>query len=242
VPASPWLLVTVLALLGLSVLAFALGALDLLGSVASFFLGLLIATLGELTWIFLMVAFTGMSFVATRVGYARKRARAAAEPEEGKRGVRNVMGNGAAAGLVVLVGQMPGVPPVAVHLAFAAAVAAVTADTLASELGALASRARMILPPFAPAQVGRDGAVSLAGHLAAAGGALAIALLAVPFVGVPIHLAWIPAVAGFLGCQLDSLLGATLEGPGQLTKQDVNFLASAAPAAAVMAAIAVLAG
>ena len=240
--ASPWLLVTVLALLGLAILAFALRALDFLGSVASFFLGLLIATLGELQWIFLMVAFTGMSFVATRIGYQRKRERAVAEPQEGQRGVRNVMGNGAAAGLVVLVGQLPGIPPIAVHLAFASAVAAVTADTLASELGSLASRARMVLPPFRPAQVGQDGAVSLPGHLAAAAGAIAIALLGVAFVGIPPALAWVPALAGFLGCQLDSLLGATMEGPGQLTKQDVNFLASAAPAAAVMAAISILAG
>ena len=55
--------------------------------------------------------------------------------------------------------------------------------------------------------------------------------------GVPTELAWIPALGGFLGCQLDSLLGATLEGDtdraGPLTKEDVNFLASLSPAVAV---------
>ncbi|MCA1812010.1 MAG: DUF92 domain-containing protein [Halobacteriales archaeon] len=229
-----WLLVTLLALLGLAMLGYAVGALDLLGSVASFFLGLLIALLGGLSWLFLMVAFTGLGVAATRLGYARKKARRLAEGEAGERGVANVMGNGAAAGIAVLANQIPQVPHLAVQLAFATAVAAVTADTLASEVGSLANRVRSILPPFRPMAVGSNGGVSLAGHLSALAGAAAIAALAVPLVEVPWRWAWAPLVGGFLGCQLDSVLGATLERdtgrPGPLTKQDVNFLAGAVPA------------
>lgn len=246
-----WLLVSVLALAGLSLLAFALGVLDLLGSVASFFLGLLIALLGDLAWLALMVLFTGLSFAATRLGYGRKKALGLAEGEHGERGVGNVMGNGAAAGLAVLAVQIPGVPLDAVRLAYATAVAAVTADTLASEIGALSARARLILPPFAAAQRGTNGAVSWAGQAAALAGACAIAAAAVAFVGLPAAWAGFVALGGFLGCQLDSLLGATLEhDPAQaaaqerrrrLTKQDVNFLASAVPAAVALAVAALLA-
>jgi uncharacterized protein (TIGR00297 family) len=227
-----------LALLGLSMLGYALGALDLLGSVASFFLGLLIALLGGLDWLFLMVAFTGLGVLATRFGYARKKERRVAEGEAGERGVPNVMGNGAAAGLAVLAGQIAVVPHLAVQLAYATAVAAVTADTLASEVGSLAGRVRSILPPFRSMQPGSNGGVSLRGHLSALAGAALIAGLAVLLVGVPARWAWVPLVGGFLGCQLDSLLGATLERDGEhagpLTKQDVNFLASAVPALAVL--------
>jgi uncharacterized protein (TIGR00297 family) len=233
-----WLLVTLLALLGLSLLGYALGALDLLGSVASFFLGLLIALLGGLTWLFLMVAFTGLGVAATRLGYATKKERRLAEGEAGERGVANVMGNGAAAGLVVLARQVPPVPLLAVQLAFATAVAAVTADTLASEIGSLARRVRSILPPFRAMPVGSNGAVSLPGHVSALAGAAVIAALAVPLVQLPLAWAWVPLVGGFLGCQLDSVLGATLERDagraGPLTKQDVNFLASALPALLIL--------
>lgn len=233
-----WLLVILLALLGLAMLGYALGALDLLGSVASFFLGLLIALLAGLGWLFLMVAFTGLGVLVTRLGYARKKERRLAEGEAGERGVPNVMGNGAAAGLVVLSGQIAVVPHLAVQLAYATAVAAVTADTMASEIGSLASRVRSILPPFAPRPVGSNGAVSLRGHASALLGAGLIAALSVPLVGVPVRWAWVPLVAGFLGCQLDSVLGATLERDadrrGPLTKQDVNFLASAVPALLVL--------
>lgn len=233
-----WLLVTLLALLGLSMLGYAVGALDLLGSVASFFLGLLIALLGGLDWLFLMVAFTGLGVLATRLGYATKKERRVAEGEEGRRGVPNVMGNGAAAGLAVLASQVEPVPHLAVQLAYATAVAAVTADTLASEIGSLARRVRSILPPFRPLAVGSNGGVSLAGHASALVGAATIAALAVPLVGIPLRWAWVPLAGGFLGCQLDSVLGATLErDPGRagpLTKQDVNFLASAVPAFAIL--------
>ncbi|HEX2066392.1 MAG TPA: DUF92 domain-containing protein, partial [Candidatus Thermoplasmatota archaeon] len=209
--ASPWLLVTLLALLGLALLGYAVGALDLLGSVASFFLGLLVALVGGLPWLFLLVAFTGLGVAATRLGYAAKKARRVAEGDDGERGVANVMGNGAAAGLAVLANLVPAVPHLAVQLAFATAVAAATADTLASEVGGLARRVRSILPPFHPLPAGSNGGVSLAGHASALVGAAAIAALSVPLTGVPAHWAWVPLVGGFLGCQLDSLLGATLE-------------------------------
>jgi uncharacterized membrane protein len=57
-------------------------------------------------------------------------------------------------------------------------------------------------------------------------------------------LAWVPAMGGFLGCQLDSVLGATLERDatraGPLSKQDVNFLAGAVPAGLVLAVAALV--
>lgn len=237
-----WLLVSILALAGLSLLSYAIGALDLLGAAASFFLGLLIALLGGLSWVFLMVLFTGLGVVSTRIGYAKKKRLHLAEGDAGERGVKNVMGNGAAAGLAVIAVQLsPIVPHLAVQLSFATAVAAVAADTMASELGSLAGKARSILPPFAPAQPGENGAVSLAGHLAALLGAGLIAFASIWFVGVPVHLVWVPLVAGFIGCQIDSVLGATLERnqrrPARpFGKQDVNFLASAIPAFVVLMA------
>lgn len=236
-----WLLVILLSLGGLSVLAYALRALDLLGAVASFFLGLEVALLGGVRWLALMTLFPVLGVLATRIGNRAKQEMKVAEAQEGERGVGNVLGNGLAAALVALSLLLdPVVPGRAAALAFATAVAAVTADTLASEVGVLARRARSILPPFAAAPVGANGAVSLLGQAAAAFGCLAVAVAAVPLLDIGWALAWVPALAGFAGCQVDSLLGATLEGDqvrqGPLTKQDVNFLAGAIPAFVVLVA------
>jgi uncharacterized protein (TIGR00297 family) len=232
-----WLLVILLSLAGLSILSYALRALDLLGAVASFFLGLEVALLGGVRWLALMTLFPVLGVVATRIGHRRKKAMRVAEPGEGERGVGNVLGNGLAAALVALALLLDPVPRAAAAIAFTTAVAAVTADTLASEIGVLAARARSILPPFARAPVGDNGAVSLLGQASALVGAVAIGAGAI----LLLHLGWaaaaVAAAAGFIGCQIDSVLGATLEGndgKGRLTKQDVNFLAGAIPAFLVL--------
>ena len=233
-----WLLVILLSLAGLSVLSYALRALDLLGAVASFFLGLEVALLGGVRWLALMTLFPVLGVLATRVGRRTKKARALEEEREGERGVGNVLGNGLAGALVALALLLEPVPRAAAELAFATAVAAVTADTLASELGVLAKGARRILPPFPRQPVGANGAVSWLGQVAAALGALAIAGAAMPLLGLGWGAAAVAAGAGWLGCQLDSVLGATLERevdrPGPLSKQDVNFLAGAVPAFVVL--------
>lgn len=244
VPDALWLLVIALALGGLALVAYALRALDAPGAAGSFCLGFVVAWLGGLGWLLLLVTFTGLGFVATRTGRRRKEARQVAEANEGERGVRNVLANGLAAGLAAVALHVEGLSRAAAALAFATAVAAVTADTMASELGILARRARRIVPPFPEVRPGENGGVSWPGQAAAFGGALLIALLAVPLTPVPWSLAWVPMLGGFAGCQLDSLLGATLERDvaqdRPLDKQDVNFIASAVPALVVLVVAALL--
>lgn len=236
---DPLLPVITLGLVGLSILSYAMRALDLLGAVASFFLGLEVALLGGVSWLLLMTVFPVVGVVVTRVGYRRKAERRVAEAGGGERGVANVLGNGLGPGLAALALLFqPFVPPTAAALAFATALAAVTADTVASEIGVLQPRARSVLPPFRRVPAGGNGAVSLLGQAAALAGAGLIAWASSPLLGLSWRLAWVPAVAGFLGCQVDSLLGATLERDedrrGPLSKQDVNFIASAVPAFVVL--------
>ena len=241
-----WFVVILLGLTGLSVLAYAVRALDLLGAVASFFLGLEVALLGDLPWLAVMTMFPVLGVLATRIGYRRKHEKRVAEAQDGERGVGNVLGNGLAPALAALAMLAPDriVPEAAAALAFATALAAVTADTLASELGVLAHRARLVLPPFRAVPVGTNGAVSWGGQGAALVASGLLAAGATFFLDLPLAWAWVPAAGGFLGCQLDSVLGATLERepgrPGPLSKQGVNFLASAVPAAIVLAAASLL--
>src|ERR1051326_4039296 len=152
---DPWLAVIMLALTGLAVLSYALRARDLLGAVASFFLGLEVALLGGIAWLALMTVFPVIGVVATRIGYRRKAERRVAEAAGGERGVANVLGNGLAPGLAALALLLkPFIPPGAAALAFATALAAATADTLASETGVLSRTARLVVPPFSAAPVG----------------------------------------------------------------------------------------
>ncbi|MHB8633926.1 MAG: DUF92 domain-containing protein [Thermoplasmatota archaeon] len=235
--AGPWLLVLALALVGLALLAYSLRALNAAGSLAAVVVGLGVAWGAGLEALLLLVCFSALGVLATRVGSSTKRRRLVEEAGAGERGVANVLGNGLAPLAAALL--VPWFPAWALglKLAFATAIAAVTADTLASEIGVLSLKARTIVPPFARRKAGQNGAVSLLGQGAALAGSCAIAGLAVPFLGLPLAWAWVPALFGFLGCQLDSVLGATLERdegrPGPLGKQQVNFLCGAVPALVV---------
>lgn len=235
-----WYVALVLGLGGMALFAWSIKALDGPGAMAAFGMGLVIVLQTDVGWLVLLVSFTAISVVATKIGQGTKEARKAAESRGGERGVRNVLANGLAAMFMVLF--LPWAGETAVALAFATAVAAVTADTMASEIGALSSKARRIVPPFELLRVGQNGGVSWLGQVASLLGAAVIGGLAIPLLGVSVELAWIPVLAGFLGCQMDSILGATLERDAEhdrpLTKEDVNFLASITPAVAVLVAVA----
>lgn len=227
-----WSVVMLLALVGCCLLAYSLRILDARGSTAAFVLGGAILWFGGLAWFSLMVVFTGLAFMATRFGRRRKMAHGTAEEREGERGAPNVLANGAAPAIAAA--SMVVFDPAAAALAYVVAVCAITADTLASEIGGMAARARCILPPFAHLSPGTNGAVSWLGQGAALLGPAVVASFAVWAMEITWLAAGIAVAAGFVGSQIDSILGATLEQDAnhpdrRLGKGDVNFIASTIP-------------
>ncbi len=235
--------ITILALTGLALLAWSIKALDAIGAVTAWIIGFWIVLAADITWLVVMAMFSIIGATATFYGRHQKKERGLAEDRDGERSWQNVLANGGAGALAALAFTALGDHPAAA-LAFVTATAAVTADTMASEIGCLSLRSRRITPPFPLEHPGTNGAVSLRGQLAAVAGAAAIAIIAGLLGVIPMQHAWIPTLAGFLGCQLDSILGATLEKDAirnrPLSKEDVNFLASAVPALLVLVATALL--
>lgn len=234
-----WAVVMALALIGCCLLAYSLRILDGRGSLAAFVLGAAILGSGGLRWFLLMVVFTGIAFVATRFGRRRKEAQGTAEARDGERGAPNVLANGGAPALAAAAFWF--MDPNAATIAYVVAVAAIMSDTLASEIGGMSQRARRILPPFHSQAPGTNGAVSWIGQLAAFLGPVAIAAAAVPLLEISWTAAAVAVVAGFMGSQLDSILGATLERDASqpdrpFGKGDVNFIASFVPMVLVLVA------
>jgi len=127
---------------------------------------------------------------------------------------------------------------------FLTAVAAAASDTLASELGVLSPKAYLITT-FRRVQPGTNGGVSAAGtwwaffaafYSSVVGGLVfwytgSLAPTTVTLV--------VPMVFGLVGCQIDSVLGATLETKGYLTKLTNNLTSIAL--ATILAAVVLLA-
>ena len=212
--------------------------LDLSGMLAAMVVGLTVSLFGHWTWLIILVIFLFVASIATKWRFEEKRALSIHESNEGARGWRNVMANGAAASLVAILGWLG--EGDWYFLAVACSVSVALSDTLASEIGSLDPRTRSIItleavPP------GTNGGMSPTGTMAALLGALIIAastVLLAPVYDESMATASIfvtVTIVGWLGCQIDSILGELLENRGYIGKHTVNFLATLSGAA--MAAI-----
>lgn len=223
VPAN--LLLTVSITVVLLVLGRRAKVLNPSGMVAAVALAAVVGGLGHWTWLLLLLAFLGTSHWATKWRFEEKKARGMSESSDGSRGWKNVVANGGWPGLIVLMAFFYDAHTAGLWV-FAAAVAVATSDTWASEFGCLDDRVRMITT-LRRCEPGLNGGVSPHGQFFAALGAATIALLTLIVAAAtggsttglgPLYV----LLAGFLGCQLDSVLGAVLENRGWMTKGTVN--------------------
>ena len=224
------LLITSILIVGLIAASLRANILDKQGIIAAALLGLFVGFLGHWTWLLLLLCFLLSSHIATKWRFEEKTERGLNESTDGHRGWINVAANGGMPALVALLTFLVNDWESGLWM-FAAAVAVATSDTWASEIGCLDHRVRMITT-LKPCEAGVNGGFSPNGQLAAAAGGLLIgasALVAslVMFsttISDQIVIAGIVAGLGFLGCQIDSILGAVLENRGVLTKGSVNAL------------------
>ena len=218
----------------LAVAAVPLHVLTWKGSATAFLFGVFFLLVGGYPYLLLMVLFVALGGIATRYRLAEKRWRKVAEGIEGERRAGNVLAHTIPGAAILLVALLPVWNPDATFVAFVytAALAFGAADTYASEIGVLSPRPVNILgggevPP------GTDGGITLLGEVAAFAGGFFLVLLGGIgfqfFEGVPglKFLSWVllATLAGWVGCQLDSVLGATLERHDILGKNGVNMLA-----------------
>ena len=222
-------LLIVAALLGVSTRAH---MLDKTGARAAAILGLIVGGLGHWTWLLILLGFLLSSHKATKWRFEEKRALGLCESTDGHRGWTNVVANGAIPGMICLFAYLSEDWANVVWV-FGAAVAVATSDTFASEIGCLDKRVRMITT-FKTCQQGENGGFSPNGQLAAAIGSIVVALLTWLtwyLIAQPasildgLNLTLLLALIGWLGCQIDSYLGAIFENRGYLTKGSVNSLA-----------------
>jgi uncharacterized protein (TIGR00297 family) len=208
---------------GLALLGYLAGGVDLSGIVAGIALGTLVyAGLGWRGYL-LLLAFFVIGTACTKVGYARKDAAGIAQSKGGRRGARNALAKtsvSAACAVFAATTQHP----LAYSLAFAGGFATAAADTASSEIGKAFGRRTFLVTTLRAVPRGTEGAMSLEGTLAGVLGAAAVASLAAAVHLLP-WLAVLPLVlAAFVANTLESVVGATLESRGLLDNEAVNFL------------------
>ncbi|MFZ5820290.1 MAG: DUF92 domain-containing protein [Chloroflexota bacterium] len=183
------------------------------GMYAAALTGTIIFGIGGWQWAVLLLTFFISSTALTRAFKQRKREANEKYAKGGERDAGQVFGNG---GVATLFAALHFFYPEAAWpwLGFAAALAAVNADTWATELGVLnPTPPRLVTDLRRAVEKGTSGGVSVVGTLASLAGAglvgLEAALLAPG--GVDWAFFALTTVAGLLGSLFDSFLGATAQ-------------------------------
>ncbi|MBT3337163.1 MAG: DUF92 domain-containing protein [Anaerolineae bacterium] len=197
----------------ISLLAYKAKSLDKSGAIAATVEGILIFGLGGWEWAILLLAFFISSSALSKMFKARKKGLKEKFDKGSRRDAMQVLGNGGLAAIFATLNYF--FPDTHwTWLGFAAALAAVNADTWATELGVLnPTRPRMITNLKQKVEKGTSGGVSVMGTFASLAGSVLIGILAGIFSpnGNILPIFTLITLAGLLGALFDSYLGATVQ-------------------------------
>ena len=188
---------------------------------------------GRNAWLLLLATFA-IASAASRMGLKRKMLLGIAEERDGRRGGGNALANcGVATMAAVAVAATP--HSTAAMLALVAALTAGGSDTVASEIGKAWGRSTFLVTSFARVRPGTSGAVSLEGTAAGLLAAFGLAALASALGQIAWAMIVVVVIGATAGALVESVLGATLESPGILNNDSLNFINTAVAAAVALA-------
>jgi uncharacterized protein (TIGR00297 family) len=208
--------------------------LDRVGTLAAFLIGATVLIATDIRWFSLLFLFFTSGFIVTKVRFNEKKRKGVSENGMGMRKAKSVAANGFVPALIALFS-------VSLYhhrlvIPFIAAIAIASSDTFASEIGVLSNRAYLITN-LKPVEAGTNGGISWLGQLSALVGAVIISVAAFFLLDISLYWMGLCILIGFIGCQIDSLLGATFQGKGKagtslpsnafLSNSDVNLISIA---------------
>ncbi len=212
-----WLLGLLLSA-AIAFIGYRKGALGGSGVVGAILVGTVIFGLGGWDWGLLLIAFFFSSSLLSRYREADKAAVAVKFSKGSRRDLGQTLANGGVGALLAMLFGLLNWPDVPWLAGYVGAIATVTADTWATEVGVLARKRPRMITTGRAVDAGTSGAVSGLGTAATLAGGLFIGLLAALlqlFLGASggqgdaAGLILVGAIGGLVGSLNDSLLGAT---------------------------------
>lgn len=160
---------------------------------------------------------------SSRYKYTWKASHGVAQENKGRRGSKHAIAKGGV-GLVMAVMALLTNTPEIFKVAFVAAFATATFDTISSELGQIYGKKPILITTMRSVPVGTDGAISVEGTI--------LGILSAAFIGAEAYLLHlinlqsiaIVILASFVGTTVESILGATIERRNWISNEVVNFI------------------
>jgi uncharacterized protein (TIGR00297 family) len=217
------LLAAVIIAASLAYFSYRFRVADLSGLVSAAIVGIILIVFADVRWFLIMLTFLILGSACTRFRFDRKVEMGVAESHGGVRGYFNVFANGlVAVAAAVLFGVFQDEMFVALFLG---SVASAAADTVASEIGVV-GEAPFLITTLERVPPGTNGGVTLIGEVAAicAAGVVGVVAFVLGVADLPMMLVCIGA--GFVGTNVDSVVGATLENRGKIGNSGTNLVAT----------------
>ncbi len=199
---------------------------DLKGTIAALIVGIIIVVAGSLYWLILMLIFAVTAYLATKYKLQEKIKSKFQEGEKGERHASNVI-YAAIIGVTIALVNISKFHNIPYFELFGVSFASVNADTFASELGIFDKNVYLITN-FKKIVPGINGGISKLGELSAVIGALIIGVSysLLNFHNFTLYPILIITLLGFIGCQVDSVLGALFENKNKMSKGQVNAIST----------------
>lgn len=184
-------------------------SLSLSGAWSAVIMGTSFIVFGTPVWFALLIVFfVSSSFWSKWKRSSRSKQEAEQQYEKsGRRDAGQVWANGGIGLLICFVYAL--YPNQLLLYAYIGVMAAVTADTWATEIGALSKNMPRSILSLQPVKTGTSGGITPLGCGASFAGGLLIGVVAYLIDASLLHGIWIAAIAGLLGSLIDSLIGAT---------------------------------
>jgi len=217
------LLIAVLIAFTFGYTANKLHVADLSGLFSGALIGIILIVFADVRWFFIMLTFFILGSACTKYHYDFKLKLGAAQEHGGVRGYFNVFANGLVASSAAI---LFGITHYPMFIAlFLGSVATATADTVAGEIGMM-SPTPYLITTWKPVPPGTNGGISAIGEIAGFGACTVILVVAFALNVCSVSMMIIGIVAGFLGTNIDSLIGATIENRGYIGNAGTNLLAT----------------
>ncbi|MGA2121532.1 MAG: TIGR00297 family protein [Methanoregula sp.] len=196
---------------------------DLSGLFSSALVGIILLVFAGPRWFLVMLVFFILGSAATKYKFEYKKRIGVEQGRGGARGYRNVFANGiAATAAAILFGVFQ--QPVFIVM-YVGCVATAAADTLASEIGVTGGIPTMITT-LKKVPIGTNGGVTLVGETVALLGGLVVSVAAFLLGVITLPMVLVCTLAGFIGTNIDSFVGATLENRGFIGNAGTNLIAT----------------
>ncbi|HHT9138440.1 MAG TPA: DUF92 domain-containing protein [Candidatus Wunengus sp. YC60] len=204
-------------------LAYYLKTVSKSGLIGGVVVGIIIYLCLGIGGFLILFTFFALGSWSSKHKYKWKASHGVAQENKGRRSVKHAVAKGGV-GLVMAVMAMLTDMPEIFTIAFVAAFATATFDTVSSELGQIYGKRPILITTMKTVPVGTDGAISVEGTI--------MGVLSAALVGAEayfLHLISLPSIiivvaAAFVGTTIESVLGATIERREWVSNEVINFI------------------